>query len=124
MQKNFGSHGVFRGQVVGYSVRWGYRVRYTDGDEEEITRKEVVVLVEAAAAQAAPGLGPGRAGAGGVGGGSGAAAGRERHMFWPCQHARACGQCAARIWQGLADIARHVIDTRCEPSLIQPNGIP
>jgi hypothetical protein len=50
VQKTFGSHGVFRGEVVGYTAgkRW-YRVRYTDGDEEEMSRKEVVVLVAAAA---------------------------------------------------------------------------
>jgi hypothetical protein len=22
-----------------------------------------------------------------------------RHMFWPCQHARQCGECASRVWK-------------------------
>jgi hypothetical protein len=22
-----------------------------------------------------------------------------RHMFWPCQHARQCGDCALRVWK-------------------------
>jgi hypothetical protein len=22
-----------------------------------------------------------------------------RHMFWPCQHARPCGDCASRVWK-------------------------
>jgi hypothetical protein len=22
-----------------------------------------------------------------------------RHMFWPCQHARQCGDCASRVWK-------------------------
>jgi hypothetical protein len=22
-----------------------------------------------------------------------------RHMFWPCQHARQCGDCAMRVWK-------------------------
>ena len=28
-----------------------------------------------------------------------AEAGVERHVLWPCQHARQCGDCAIRIWQ-------------------------
>lgn len=28
-----------------------------------------------------------------------ARAGVERHVLWPCQHARQCGDCAIRIWQ-------------------------
>jgi Tfp pilus assembly protein PilX len=22
-----------------------------------------------------------------------------RHVFWPCQHARQCGDCASRVWE-------------------------
>ena len=105
---------------MGYDpkTRW-YRVRYTDGDEEEIYRKDVV---KAAAAHAAAGAG--RSGAGAGAGGAAGAVGRERHMFWPCQHARACGDCAARIWYGLAHVARHVIDTHILPLYLELNGIP
>lgn len=28
-----------------------------------------------------------------------AESGVERHVLWPCQHARQCGDCAIRIWQ-------------------------
>ena len=78
-----------------HKTRW-YRVRYTDGDEEEIYRKDVVKAAAAHAAAGAgrAGLGAGagaRMGAGAGAGGSAGIAGRERHMFWPCQHARACG---------------------------------
>jgi hypothetical protein len=29
-----------------------------------------------------------------------------RHMFWPCQHARKCGDCAMRVWKTPAKTRR------------------
>ena len=29
-----------------------------------------------------------------------------RHMFWPCQHARQCGECALRVWKTPAKTRR------------------
>jgi hypothetical protein len=27
------------------------------------------------------------------------ATGVTRHVLWPCQHVRQCGECAIRVWQ-------------------------
>jgi len=48
VRKAFGSCGEYVGHVVGYKPRRGwYKVRYSDGDEEEMTRDEVVEHAEA-----------------------------------------------------------------------------
>ena len=43
-----------------------------------------------------------------------------RHVFWPCQHARQCGDCAMRVWKTPAKTRRcpwcnSKIDSRPRP---------
>lgn len=46
VSKHFEGHGVFHGKVTGYHCSTGYRIKYDDGDVEDVSAEEVVKLVE------------------------------------------------------------------------------
>ena len=46
IKKRFGLHGWFRGKIVKFVKNRYYEVHYTDGDKEELTLKEVVLLID------------------------------------------------------------------------------
>ncbi len=45
IRKQFGDHGIFQGTVTSYHPATGYRIRYTDGDVEDLDKDEVMDLM-------------------------------------------------------------------------------
>ena len=127
VRKLFGDNGMFEGKVTSWDeFRELVHVDYEDGDEEELELYEVWdILLPRAGGK---GKGPEKVGEEGYAVQKEGmlhvtmkaetkrtatreecilcyadfSIGCERHIFWPCQHARACGECALKVWKEAA----------------------